>query len=171
MPSNENVKEVEKLSGLFNTFDNLYLADITGMSAEQETLFRKECREAGVSVLVAKNTLSRIAVKGTKHEMLDEYFKGPTTLAFGTESSIAPAKVLVEFRKKNKLPKLKVALVEDKVMSPEEIVRLSTIPSREQLYAQVLGVMAAPIAGLATACAGVIRNFVCVLNEHGKQKE
>jgi len=164
MPSNENIKEVERLTGLFSTFDNLYLADITGMNAEQETLFRKECREAGVSVLVAKNTLSKIAAKGTRYEPLDEFFKGPTALAFGTEDNIAPAKVLVEFRKKTKLPKLKAALVEDRVLSPDEITQLSTIPSREQLLAQVLGVIAAPLAGAVTACSGVIRNFVCVLN-------
>ena len=132
--------------------------------------------EAGVTYHVVKNTMVRIAANEIGLEGLDPVLNGTTALAVSADDAVAPAKVIYEFIKENKLENtevltIKAGLVEGKVINVEEVKALASLPSREVLIAKVLGSMQAPISGVVNVLQGTIRNAVYVLDAIRAQKE
>ena len=120
--------------------------------------------------------MTRIAAKEAGLDGIIEHLEGTTALAFSKEDAVAPAKVICDFMKKNKLEDpgiltIKVGLVEGKVISDKEVKALANLPSREELIAKLLGSMNAPIANTVGVLSGVIRNAVYVLNAIKEKKE
>jgi large subunit ribosomal protein L10 len=127
------------------------LVDYSGITVEQDTELRNELRKNGVSYNVVKNTMVRRALDESGLSELDGVLHGNTSLATGTEDPIAPIKVINDFAKKMGDDKfhIKAAFMEGKVLSAGEIAQLSTLTSKKDLYAQLVGVLIAPIANLA----------------------
>ena len=127
------------------------LVDYSGITVEQDTELRNELRKNGVAYSVVKNTMVRRALDESGLSELDGVLHGNTSLATGTEDPIAPIKVLNDFAKKMGDDKfhIKAAFMEGKVLSAQEIAQLSTLTSKKDLYAQLVGVLIAPIANLA----------------------
>ena len=147
-----------------------------GLTVAQDTKLRRALREAGVSYHVVKNTLTTIAAKEEGMDALVEHLNGTTALASSKEDAVAPAKVVCDFIKKNKLSdagilSVKVGLVEGKVIDAQGVEALAALPSREVLIAKLLGSMQAPISGTVSVLQGVIRNAVYVLDAIRQQKE
>ena len=147
-----------------------------GLTVAQDTELRRELRAAGVTYRVVKNTMTRIAAKEAGLEGIDEHLEGTTALAFSAEDAVAPAKVICDYIKKNKLEDagiltVKVGLVEGKVIDASEVKALASLPSREELIAKLLGNMNAPISNTVNVLQGVIRNAVYVLDAIRVQKE
>ena len=123
-----------------------------GINVENDTKLRKELREAGVDYMVVKNTMLRLAVKGTALEGLAENFKGDTAVAFAHEDDpMAAARILCKYQDGDKSKKfvVKAGFMEGKVVSLETVNALASIPALPVLQAQVLGTMLAPISALA----------------------
>ncbi len=127
------------------------LVDYSGITVEQDTELRSEARKAGVQYAVVKNTMVRRALDESGLSELDGVLNGNTSLATGTEDPIAPIKVIAEFAKKMGDDKfhIKAAFMEGKVLSQAEIAQLSTLSSKKDLYAQLVGTLMAPMANLA----------------------
>ncbi|EAX47690.1 ribosomal protein L10 [Thermosinus carboxydivorans Nor1] len=149
------------------------ITNYRGLTVAQDTKLRRKLREAGVEYRVVKNTLTRIAAKEVGLEGLEPYLEGPTAIAMSYNDPVAPAKVISDFIKENKLQvmEIKAGLVEGKVIDVDGVKALANLPPREVLIAQVLAGMQAPIAGLVNVLQGTIRNFVYVLEAVRKQKE
>ncbi|SDF85044.1 50S ribosomal protein L10 [Sporolituus thermophilus] len=149
------------------------ITNYRGLTVAQDTKLRRKLREAGVEYRVVKNTLTRIAAKEVGLEGLEPYLEGPTAIAMSYADPVAPAKVISDFIKENKLQvmEIKAGLVEGKVIDVDGVKALANLPPREVLIAQVLAGMQAPIAGLVNVLQGTIRNFVYVLEAVRKQKE
>ena len=123
-----------------------------GINVENDTKLRKELREAGVDYMVVKNTMLRLAVKGTSLETLAEQFKGDTAIAFAHEEDpMSAARILCKYQDGDKSKKfvVKAGFMEGKVVSLETVNALASIPALPVLQAQVLGTMLAPISALA----------------------
>ena len=123
-----------------------------GINVENDTKLRKELREAGVDYMVVKNTMLRLAVKGTSLEGLAEQFKGDTAIAFAHEEDpMSAARILCKYQDGDKSKKfvVKGGFMEGKVVSLETVNALASIPALPVLQAQVLGTMLAPISALA----------------------
>lgn len=147
-----------------------------GLTVAQDTQLRRALRAAGVNYHVVKNTLTSIAAKDAGLDALAEHFAGTTAFAYSTTDAVAPAKVISEFIKKNKLADkgvltLKAGLVEGKVIDATGVQALAALPPREVLIAKVLGTMQAPIANTVGVLQGVIRKFVGTLDAIREQKE
>ncbi len=147
-----------------------------GLTVAQDTKLRRELREAGITYHVVKNTMTRIAAKELGLDGIIEHLEGTTAFAFSAEDAVAPAKVICDFIKKNKLDEagiltIKVGLVEGKVISDQEVKALASLPSREELIAKMLGSMNAPVTNTVMVLQGVIRNAVYVLDAIRAQKE
>ena len=127
------------------------LVDYSGITVEQDTELRNELRKGEVTYSVVKNTMVRRALDESGLSELDGVLHGNTSLATGTEDPIAPIKVLADFAKKMGDDKfhIKAAFMEGKVLSQSEIAQLSTLTSKNDLYAQLVGVLIAPVANLA----------------------
>ena len=147
-----------------------------GLNVAQDTKLRRELREAGVTYHVVKNTMTRIAAKDLGLDGIAEHLEGTNAFAFSREDAVAPAKIICDFIKKNKLEEpgiltVKVGLVEGKAIDAKEVKALASLPSREVLIAKLLGSMNAPIANTVGVLQGVIRNAVGVLDAIRAKKE
>lgn len=161
---------VSELSELLNSSKATFLADYRGMDVEAVNKLRGELRQLGVDYRVAKNTLLRIAAKGTGAECLEPHLQGPTAVAFATEDIAAPAKVLAELAKASKFFELKGGVMDGTPLSVADIKALADLPSREVLLAKVLGSISAPASNFVGVLAAVPRSLVQVLAAIQEQK-
>jgi len=144
---------VAEVSGQLKDAQAAMLAEYRGLSVAQMTTLRRKAHESKIYLRVVKNTLARRAVDGTSYECLKDAMVGPLAYAISADP-VAVAKLLSEFAKDNEQLKIKAAAMSGKLMSLDQVKALATLPGREQLLAQLLGTMQAPIA-----------NFVRTLNE------
>jgi large subunit ribosomal protein L10 len=151
----EKVQAVNEIATKLRESQTTVVADYRGLTVAQVTELRKQLREAGVEFQVLKNTLTRLATAKENLTELDQYLTGPNALAFGKEDAVAPAKVLVEFAKKNEQLEIKGGVIEGKVVGPEQIKALASLPSREGLLSMLLSVLQAPIRNFALAVKAV----------------
>jgi large subunit ribosomal protein L10 len=109
----------------------------------------------------------------TSHPLLQEEqnLNGPNGIVFSYEDPAATAKVLYAAAKDDKALKIKIGVMDNKILNVAELETLSKLPSRQELLGQVAATMQAPISGFVNVCAGVIRGFVNCVNEVKKQKE
>lgn len=147
------------------------LTDYKGLDVSAMNDLRRKLRAADVEYKVVKNTLIARAADGTDAELIKEHFKGPSALALSYEDPVAPAKVLVDFAKNNKVFEIKIGVMDGKVIDANAIKALSTLPSREVLLGQVLSAMNAVPTSLVRALNNVTVNLLNVLQAIGDQKE
>lgn len=152
------------------------LTGYKGLTVAQDMKLRTKLRQAGVTYQVVKNTMVRIAANEIGLEGLDDVLHGTTALAYSADDAVAPAKVIAEFIKENKLEKtevltIKAGLVDGQVINKAGVEALASLPSREVLLAKLLGSMQAPISGIVNVLQGTIRNAVYVLDAVRTQKE
>ena len=129
-----------------------------GISVADDTKLRKELREAGVEYSVVKNTMLRLAVKGTKYEALSEYFKGDTAIAISPEDPAAAARILCKFADADKSKRFTVkgGFCDGQVMDAAGVRSLSTMPNREGLLSMLAGSLSGIIGGLAVSLQAII---------------
>jgi len=162
---NKNSKEqiVSELSEKLVAAKATFLADYRGLNVEQVDKLRGELRGAGVEYRVVKNTLLRLAAKGTGSECLSDHLAGPTAIAIAGTDPVAPAKILSEFAKANKNFELKVGALNGDLLNLAQIEALAELPSREVLLAKVLGSLNAPASNFVGVLAAIPRSLVTVL--------
>ncbi len=164
--------KVDELSGRLAESSCVYLTDLSGMSVEMLTQFRRTCRESGVSIEVVKNTLLYRAARTTRYEALDPYLNGPTALMTTTEDDIiAPARVLDKFIKQFKFPQIKAACIDGDLYDEQGVTALAKLPTREVLLSQFLSVLNAPLVQFITVLTAPLRNLAVVLEQVARQKE
>ena len=117
-----------------------------GINVENDTKLRKELREAGVDYMVVKNTMLRLAVKGTSLEGLAEQFKGDTAIAFAHEEDpMSAARILCKYQDGDKSKKFV------KVMDAAETNAIAKLPNREGMLSMFAGALTSTLSGLAVA--------------------
>ena len=140
---------VEEISDYIKDAQSVVLVDYRGLTVEQDTRFRKELREAGVTYKVYKNTMMNFAFKGTDFEALAPYLEGPSAIAISTEDATAPARVVGKFAKEIQALEIKGGVVEGVAYDANGITSIATIPGREVLLSQLLGSLQSPVTNLA----------------------
>jgi large subunit ribosomal protein L10 len=172
-----NVREkkqaaVDELNKKLGSATAFYLTDFTGLTVKKVTELRTKLRQAGIEYVVVKNTLAERALEGLDLPDVAGFFRGPTGVAIGRADPITAAKVLVEFAKENdNKPALKAGVVERKALGPDEVDRLAKLPGREQLLAQLAGVMQAPLVELLFCLQAKLSETVGLLEALRLQKE
>ena len=143
--SNEVKELAEKISGA----KSVVVVDYRGITVDAITSLRNDLRKENVEYKVAKNTLIKLAVKGTEYEGLSEYLEGPTAIAISHEDCTAPARIMAKTASDVESFTFKGAWVEGNLYDAAGVEELSKIPSKEVLIAKVLGGFNAPITSLA----------------------
>jgi len=162
---------VAEISHKFKNAKSIVLVDYKGISVEKATLLRNKARDANVDYKVYKNTLARIAAKESECEGLTDYLIGSIAIAVSETDEVAPAKILFDFIKENKILEIKGGYVDGKVVSAKEVEHLATLPSKEELIAKMLGSLKSPLYGLANVLNGNIRGLAVALNAIKEKKE
>jgi len=135
----EKEQVVSDLGERVKGFQAVVLTNYRGLNVQQINHLRQRLREEKISYHVVKNTLMKLASKGTDLEKLDNYFEGPTAMAISYGDPVLLARILSEFVKTQPSLEIKIGLIQGKVASPEEVKALASMPSREALLGQILG--------------------------------
>lgn len=144
---------VEKI----NNSSSVVLVDYRGINVAQDTAMRKALREADVEYRVIKNSALARAFEQTGNTGYDEYFHGPTAVAFGPESDpVAPCRILAEYAGKTPM-QIKCGVVEGKKFDENGVKALASIPEKPVLLAQLLGLLTSPMRSLAIALSEIAK--------------
>ena len=160
MPS-EKVLEAKKakVDQLTETLKNavsIVLVDYKGITVEEDTKLRRDLRAENVQYSVEKNSLLRFALKNVGIEGLDSYLEGTTAIAVSTEDQTAPARVLGKYASEIEGKfNLKAGVVDGVVYDEAGVMKLSKIPVKDVLLAQLVGSLQGPIQGLAAILKAV----------------
>ncbi len=137
--------------------DSGVFVDYKGITVAEDTELRGELRKNEVEYTVIKNTLCRRAIDELGMSEIDSILNGTTSLATAAGDPIAPFRVIADYSKKlGDRFNIKAGYMDGKVLSMDEINELSTLPSKDALYAKVLGTMLAPITSLAVVLGQIL---------------
>ena len=142
------------------------LTDYRGLSVSDISELRKELREKGIDYKVAKNTLYLKSLKNLGVEIDKSVFQQPIAMAFGYEDEVDPPKILNDFSKKHENLEIIGGIADGKYIPREYIINLASLPSKEELYARIVGSIASPLRGFISVLQGNLRGLVSVLNQY-----
>lgn len=164
MQTKEQKKDiVKKLAKEIKDSKAVVFSDFQGLSVKNMTSLRKELRREKVDFRVLKKTLIDIALKDAGLELDTKKMEGQIALAISRDDEIIAAKILARVSKANENIKIVGGILGKNVMTKEEVLALSKLPSKEDLLAKFVGTINAPVSGLVNVLAGNIRNLVQVL--------
>ncbi len=171
MNREEKASVVEELQGKLSQAKLAVVADYQGLTVSVFEELRRELKKNDAEVRVAKNTLLRRAVQGTPLEVLDSHFAGATAIAVSYSDPVASAKVVTNFVKDHPEFEIRSASLDGKLLSTDDLVALSKLPSKEVLLAQLLSVMQAVPTGFVRVLNGVPQKMVYLLQALKDSKE
>ena len=131
------------------------IVDYKGISVADDTALRRELREAGVEYTVVKNTLIKLAIKGTALEAMSDVLDGTSAIATCKDDYVAAARILNKYAENHENFSLKTGYIDGEVIGMDKLMELATLPSRETLLSMVANVFSAPIAGFARAVQAI----------------
>ncbi|MBI5948636.1 MAG: 50S ribosomal protein L10 [Chloroflexi bacterium] len=147
-------------------------ADYSGLTVAQITDLRRALRPANVTVNVVKNTIATMAAAEAGRPEMAQILQGPTALAIGFGDPVAPVKLLTEhLRVKRMQLTIHGGWLEGKVLDRAEVESLATLPSKEQLVADVVGKLQSPLYNFAGLLQSTIRNFAGLVEARANQLE
>jgi len=168
MNKQEKDKTIQALDKMLSDNNNFYLADISGLNAEQNSALRRLCFNRSVSIKVVKNTLLKKALEknDVDFSQLNNVLVGNTSI-MQAESGNAPAKVIKEFRKKNEKPILKAAHIEEAMyIGDENLATLADLKSKEELIGDIITLLQSPVKNVISSLqsggnklAGIIKTL------------
>jgi large subunit ribosomal protein L10 len=167
-------KKEEELSQLKKDLaeaKNLIVAQFQGITVAQDTELRQKIRATSSKYRVVKNTLAKIAAKGTPAEGVAGALDGSTAIAYNASDPVALAKALTAYAKTNPVFVFKAGMVEGRVVNIADLNAIASLPSKEELIAKVLFLLNAPAQRIAVAVNGVGRNLAVALGQAVEQKK
>ena len=172
MPTPRKVEMLAEIKDRMARASIAISADYRGLTVAQLTELRRALRPAGAEVKVVKNTLASMAAQQAGRAEMAEILSGPTAIAFGLGDPIAPVKALVEHLRARRMQlNIYGGWLEGKVLSRAEVESLATLPSKEQLIADVVGKLQSPLYNFAGLMQASMRNFAGLVEARAKQLE
>jgi large subunit ribosomal protein L10 len=148
----------------------MVFVDYRGLTVEEMTEIRKELRSKNVELKVMKQTLFEIAAKDAGADIdMTSMANHPVAIAFGKDE-VEPAKVIHEFAKKHEKLEMVGGALNGKTISMDALKALALMPTRDEMYAKIVGSLASPLRGIASVLQGNLRGLVSVLSQYGETK-
>jgi len=160
---------IEEVAGQIQESEAVFAVDYRGISVPQAAALRTRLRDADASFRIVKNTLTERAADQAGAEALKELLQGPTAMTFVKGDAAAAAKALRDFRRATQLLEFKGGWMNGAALSPDEIDAIAQLPSREVLYGRLVGMVASPLTGLASAMGGLIGGLARQLQQMADQ--
>jgi len=156
----ETVKEIESL---VKNAKSLVFMNYKGLNTAEDTALRNKLRKADVIYKVYKNNLVKIALNNLGITALDDKLNGTLSIAFSNADEVAAAKIIKDEKFKDKMS-LEFGLIGTSVLEKADVVRIATLPSKETLIAQIMGLINGGARGIASVINAVPRNLAVVIN-------
>ena len=161
---------VTSLNEVFSNTGIIVVAHYSGLTVAEMTDFRRQMRDVGGQVKVAKNRLAKIALKGTDAEDIADLFTGPTVIAYSDDPVAAP-KIAVKFAKDNEKLVILGGAMGETILDPKGVKSLASLPSLDELRGKLVGLIQAPatkIAQVVNAPGGKLARVVSAYSEKGE---
>lgn len=163
---------VEDLTTELKDAKSLVLVNYAGLSVKSQQELKRRLNAVGASMVVVKNTLLKIASEKAgidAQALTDTVLSGQTALVIATEDSVAPVQVLGKFAKEFEVPQMKVGIIDGAFQGEDALTKISTLPGRDALLAQVLGALVSPQYGLVGTLNANLQKLVYILDQKAKQ--
>lgn len=160
---------VENLQEAFSSAEIAIIAQNSGLNAKQTNNLRQKVRNIEGKALVAKNTLTKLGIKGSQYESLTILLKGPTMLLYTDSDPVSLAKAVVDFAKDNKGLELKGGAMGAKVLDLATLNALAALPTLNQLRGKLIGLIQAPATKVAAVISAPARNVIGVLQAYSEK--
>jgi len=171
MPTQRKIESVTDLTDKLGRTQVTFVTDYRGLTVAEITDLRKKLREVDAELIVAKNTLTLRAAKESGHEAIEQFLSGPTALAFAYSDAPKVAKAINDFNRGPKKLMVRGGLLGKAVLSGDPLDQVLKMPTRQQVLAQVLGGIAAPVSGIVGVLNAAVTNIVYVLQARVDQLE
>lgn len=160
--------EIQELNERFANDELVVLTHYSGLTVKEISNLRAQLRAEGASFKVTKNTLAKLALKGTKFEGIGDLFAGPTGVA-SSQDPVAAAKIAHKFAKDNKKLIILGGALGEKVLSAEDVQQLASLPSLDELRSKLVGLLVAAPTKLAGILQAPARDLVGVTKAYGEK--
>jgi large subunit ribosomal protein L10 len=160
---------IEEVAAQITESEAVFAIDYRGISVPQAADLRTRLRDADASFRVVKNTLSERAAEQAGAEGLKELLEGPTAMTFVRGDAAAAAKALRDFNRATQLLEFKGGWMNGAPLSGDEIQAIAQLPTRDVLYGRLVGMVASPLTGLASAMSGLIGGLARQLSQIAEQ--
>ena len=144
----EKKAAIESLNGVFKASNVVVVAHYSGLTVAQMQQLRRQMRQAGAAVKVAKNRLAKIALEGTDVASIGSLLKGPTVIAYSSDVVAAP-KVAADFAKANEKFVILGGAMGKTALDPNGVKALAALPSLDELRAKIVGLIQGPATKIA----------------------
>ena len=173
MPTQQKIDRVQDIKGRLERSSITLTTSYSGISVNQMVELRRAMKAGGVDFTIVKNTLMALAADEAQKPQLKEIVQGPTAIAIGYEDPVEAAKAVADFVRTggSTLAIIGAVMGDGAPMSPDEVNRLASLPSKPILLAMLLGQMQSPIARLLSVMNGPLQGFGNVLQARVRQLE
>lgn len=173
MPLTRKEKDqlIEKYVDLLRNSYGVILADYRGLTVKEMQELRRRVKEAGGHVQVVKNNLFRIALERLEQPVPTDMLVGPTVVGFGLQDVPPVAKAFVEYAKEVENLRLKGGMLDSRIISVEDVETLAKLPPMEELRAQIVAAIQAPLVNLLGVIQAPLREIVQILQARSEQGE
>lgn len=137
-----------------------------GMKVNELRKLRKTLKNEGIDFHITKNTLLKLAFKKNNIEADEQMLDQPLAAAFGYADQVAPAKAVYDFSREIEALKILGGMIDHEFIDAGRIKQLATLPSREELYAKLVGSLAAPMSRMVYVLKGNLGGLVSILKQY-----
>jgi large subunit ribosomal protein L10 len=170
MKRDQKAQVIDEIAAQISESEAIYAADYRGLTVSQAAALRARLREADTSFRIVKNTLTLRAADQAKAEQVKELIDGPTAFAFVRGDPALAAKALDAFARQEQVPAVRGGLIGTELLTNEAFRQLARLPGRDQLNAQLAGVVASPLTGLVRGLGSLISGLAIALGQVQEQK-
>jgi len=171
MNREQKAAAVAEIAEQIKESDAIFAVDYRGISVTQVAELRGKLREADATFRVVKNTLTERAADAAEAQALKELLTGPTALTFVRGDAATAAKAISTFNKETDLLAFKGGIMDGETLEVAQIQAIAKLPSRQVLYGQLVGIVAAPITGLARSLGGLLGGLAIALGQVQEKKQ
>jgi large subunit ribosomal protein L10 len=170
MPNAEKMAAVTAIKEEVEAADAMWVVDYRGLTVKESEELRHNIREQQASYKIYKNTLTKRALHELDYPAMDDMLEGPSAFIFASGDPAPSAKVLKNFAKEHEVLQIKGGLLNGAVMDVDKVKAIADLPSREELYAKLLGTLLNPVQGIVSVLNAVPQAAVTALDALAKQK-
>lgn len=164
MNKEQKEKEVAILKDKLTRARHLIIADHSGINVADVSVLRRKLKEGNSEIRVSKNTLLKLAVKGSDLQELQPHFEGPTSVIYGYDDPSEPAKVICEFIKETDRPRFKSYFYDGAQHGFDFLKRIAQLPSRDVVIATLIGTVEGSITNFVSLLEAATREFIGTLD-------
>ena len=169
MPTAKKAQTIKEITSMIDDSQLTVICDYRGLSVAQLQQFRGALRPHDAEFHIVKNTLTNIAAKANGIDGLDEVLNGPTGVVFVRGDIVGAAKAVSDFVRTSRIMTVKGGLLGKTVISVADVEAVATLPSREELYGKIVGMLASPMSRTVGVLSGPSRSIAYLLNSRAEQ--